>query len=72
MQEPIGDESAYPQIARFEKRLVQFTDTTNAFRPFAKYGPAIRCNAPWKKRRVWNGAYWEPDEEYLIHDRGFA
>ncbi|MDR0719114.1 MAG: DUF5906 domain-containing protein, partial [Treponema sp.] len=66
----IGDESVYLRIAQFEKGLIQFTDTTNAFRLFAKYGPDIRYNAPWKKWLVWNGAYWELDEGYLIHDRG--
>jgi hypothetical protein len=66
----IGDESVYLRIAQFEKGLVQFTDTTNAFRLFIKYGPDIRYNALWKKWLAWNGAYWEPDEGYLIHDRG--
>jgi putative DNA primase/helicase len=66
----MGDESVYLRIAQFEKGLIQFTDTTNAFRLFAKYGPDIRYNAPWKKWLVWNGAYWELDEGYLIHDRG--
>jgi putative DNA primase/helicase len=70
MKEPIRDESVYLRIAQFEKGLIQFTDTTNAFRLFAKYGPDIRYNTPWKKWLVWNGAYWELDEGYLIHDRG--
>jgi putative DNA primase/helicase len=65
----IGDESIYLRIAQFEKGLIQFTDTTNTFRLFDKYGPDIRYNAPWKKWLVWNGAYWELDEGYLIHDQ---
>ena len=70
MVEPIGDESIYLRIAQFEKGLIQYTDTTNAFRLFAKYGKDIRYNAPWKKWLVWNGAYWELDEGYLVHDKG--
>jgi phage/plasmid-associated DNA primase len=70
MNEPIGDEAIYLRIAQFEKGLIQLTDTTNAYRLFAKYGPDIRYNAPWKKWLVWNGAYWELDDGCLIHDRG--
>jgi putative DNA primase/helicase len=70
MAEPIGDESVYLRIAQFEKGLIQFTDTTNAFRLFTKYGTDIRYNAPWKKWLVWNGEYWELDEGYLVHDKG--
>jgi putative DNA primase/helicase len=70
MNEPIGDEAIYLRIAQFEKGLIQLTDTTNAYRLFAKYGPDIRYNAPWKKWLVWNGVYWELDDGCLIHDRG--
>jgi putative DNA primase/helicase len=70
MAEPIGDEGIYLRIAQFEKGLIQYTDTTNAFRLFAKYGTDIRYNAPWKKWLVWNGKYWELDEGYLVHDKG--
>ncbi|GHU68900.1 hypothetical protein FACS189450_00680 [Spirochaetia bacterium] len=70
MAEPIGDESIYLRIAQFEKGLIQYTDTTNAFRLFTKYGKDIRYNAPWKKWLVWNGAYWELDEGYMVHDKG--
>jgi putative DNA primase/helicase len=70
MTEPIEHESIYLRIAQFEKGLIQNTDTTNAFRLFAKYGTDIRYNAPWKKWLVWNGRYWELDEGYLVHDKG--
>jgi hypothetical protein len=53
MNEPIGDEAVYLRIAQFEKELIQLTDTTNAYRLFAKYGPDIRYNAPWKNG--WSG-----------------
>jgi putative DNA primase/helicase len=70
MAGPIEDESVYLRIAQFEKGLIQHTDTTNAFRLFAKHGTDIRYNAPWKKWLVWNGKFWELDEGYLVHDRG--
>jgi putative DNA primase/helicase len=70
MAEQVGDEGIYLRIAQFEKGLVQYTDTTNAFRLFAQHGSDIRYNAPWKKWLVWNGRYWELDEGYLVHDRG--
>jgi putative DNA primase/helicase len=70
MAEAMGDESVYLRIAQLEKGLVQYTDTTNAFRLFAKHGRDIRYNAPWKKWLVWNGRHWELDEGCLVHDRG--
>jgi putative DNA primase/helicase len=70
MAEPVGNEGIYLRIAQFEKGLIQYTDTTNAFRLFGKYGTDIRYNAPWKKWLVWNGKYWELDEGYLVHDKG--
>jgi putative DNA primase/helicase len=70
MAEPIEHESIYLRIAQFEKGLIQYTDTTNAFRLFTKYGTDIRYNAPWKKWLVWNGRYWELDEGYMVHDKG--
>ena len=50
--------------------MLQFTDTTNAYRLFKEYGKGIRYNALWKKWVVWNGSRWEMDNGYLIHDRG--
>jgi putative DNA primase/helicase len=70
MAESVGDESVYLRVAQFEKGLVQHTDTTNAFRLFARHGPDIRYNALWKKWLVWNGKYWELDEGCLVHDKG--
>jgi hypothetical protein len=45
MAEPIGDEIVYLLIAQFEKGLIQYTDTTNAFWLFAKHGTDIRYDA---------------------------
>jgi putative DNA primase/helicase len=66
----VGDESVFLRITQFEQGLIQYTDTTNAFRLFAEHGRDIRYNAPWKKWLVWNGRFWELDEGYLVHDRG--
>jgi putative DNA primase/helicase len=57
-------------MEQLQKGLLQFTDTTNAFRLFAEHGKDIRYNAPWKKWIVWNGKHWQMDDGYLIHDRG--
>jgi putative DNA primase/helicase len=70
MAEKIGDEAIYLRLEKLQKGLLQFTDTTNAFRLFAKYGTDIRYNALWKKWIVWNGKYWRMDSGCLIHDRG--
>jgi putative DNA primase/helicase len=66
----IGDESIYLHIEELQKGLFQFTDTTNAYRLFSKYGKDIRYNAPWKKWIVWDGKHWQMDDGYMIHDRG--
>jgi putative DNA primase/helicase len=68
--EPGFDESIYLRIAEFEKGLIQFTDTTNAYRLFEKYGGDMRYNAVWKKWLIWNGRHWELDDGYLVHDKG--
>jgi len=70
MAERIGDESIYLRLEQLQKGLLQFTDTTNAYRLLAKYGKDIRYNALWKKWLVWNGSHWEMDDGYLIHDKG--
>jgi putative DNA primase/helicase len=70
MAEPIGDESVYLRLNQLQNGLLQFTDTTNAYRLFQEHGRDIRYNAPWKKWIVWNGKRWELDDGYLIHDRG--
>jgi putative DNA primase/helicase len=70
MAEPIGDESIYLRLQQLQKGLLQFTDTTNAYRLLTEYGKDIRYNALWKKWIVWNGSHWEMDDGYLIHDRG--
>jgi putative DNA primase/helicase len=70
MAEPIGDESIYLRLDKLQKGLLQFTDTTNAYRLLAEHGKDIRYNAPWKKWIVWDGKHWELDDGYLIHDRG--
>jgi putative DNA primase/helicase len=49
MAERIGDESIYLRLAQLQKGLLQFTDTTNAYRLLAEHGKDIRYNALWKK-----------------------
>jgi len=65
-----SDEGALLRLEQLQKGLLQFTDTTNAYRLFKEYGKDIRYNALWKKWVVWNGQRWEMDNGYLIHDRG--
>jgi putative DNA primase/helicase len=36
-------------LSNYKKGLLQFTDTTNAYRLFKEYGKDIRYNALWKK-----------------------
>jgi putative DNA primase/helicase len=70
MSDKTIDEGIYLRINEFQKGLLQFTDSTNAYRLMAEYGKDIRYNALWKKWIVWNGCKWEMDNGYLIHDRG--
>ncbi|MDR0795897.1 MAG: hypothetical protein LBE79_07615, partial [Tannerella sp.] len=70
MAQQIGDESIYLRLQQLQKGLLQFTDTTNAYRLLTEHGKDIRYNALWKKWVVWNGTRWELDDGYLIHDRG--
>ena len=62
-----SDEGALLRLEQLQKGLLQFTDTTNAYRLFKEYGKDIRYNAPWKKWVVWNGQRWEMDDGYLIY-----
>jgi putative DNA primase/helicase len=66
----VSDESIYLRLQQLQKGLLQFTDTTNAYRLLTENGKDIRYNALWKKWLVWNGSHWETDDGYLIHDRG--
>jgi putative DNA primase/helicase len=70
MGQVASDEGALLRLEQLQKGLLQFTDTTNAYRLFKEYGKGIRYNALWKKWVVWNGSRWEMDDGYLIHDRG--
>ena len=70
MREQIGDESVFLRLEQLRKGLLQFTDTTNAYRLLTEYGKDIRYNHLWKKWLVWNGKRWEMDDGYLIHDKG--
>src|SRR5215471_15306959 len=70
MGQQIGDESIFLRLQQLRKGLLQFTDTTNAYRLLTEHGKDIRYNALWKKWVVWNGTRWELDDGYLIHDRG--
>jgi putative DNA primase/helicase len=70
MAENVGDEAVYLRLEQLQKGLLQFTDTTNAYRLLTEHGKDIRYNAPWKKWVVWDGKHWELDDGYLIQDRG--
>ncbi|MDR0794948.1 MAG: DUF5906 domain-containing protein, partial [Tannerella sp.] len=70
MAQQIGDESIYLRLQQLQNGLLQFTDTTNAYRLLTEYGKDIRYNSLWKKWLVWNGTHWELDDGYLIHDKG--
>jgi len=68
----IGDEAVYLRIQQLQKGLLQFTDSTNAYRLVSEFGKDIRYIAPWKKWIVWTGARWQVDNGPLIHDRGLT
>ena len=70
MAQQIGEESVFLRLEQLQKGLLQFTDSTNAYRLFTEYGKDIRYNAPWKKWLIWDGKRWKLDEGYLIQDRG--
>jgi putative DNA primase/helicase len=70
MRVNIGDESILLRLEQLKLGMLQFTDTTNAYRLLTEYGKDIRFNPLWKKWLVWNGNYWEMDNGYLIHDKG--
>ena len=70
MAERIGDESIYLRLQQLQKGLLQFTDTTNAYRLLTEHGKDIRYNSVWKKWLVWDCSFWNLDDGYLIHDKG--
>ena len=45
MENRIGDESIYLRLQQLQKGLLQFTDTTNAYRLLTEYGKDIRYNS---------------------------
>ena len=61
-RDSIGDESIYLRIAQLQKGLLQFTDSTNAYRMVREFGKDIRYIAPWKKWIVWDNCRWEVDD----------
>lgn len=70
MSDPhIGDEALYLRMDRLKKGLIQFSDTSNAFRLMREHGEDIRYNAAWKKWLVWVGDHWQMDEGHLIQER---
>ena len=70
MAEPIGDESIYLRLEQLKQGLIQFTDTSSAFRLMREHGKDIRYVAAWKKWVVWTGQQWRMDDGYLIHTKG--
>jgi len=65
---PLADESVLLRIAELQNGLLHFTDTSNAYRLLKEHGKDLRFNSLWKKWLIWNGARWELDDGYLIHD----
>jgi len=61
-RDSIGDESIYLRISQLQKGLLQFTDSTNAYRMVREFGKDIRYIAPWKKWIVWDNTRWEVDD----------
>ena len=70
MADLITDECIFLRLQQLQKGLIQFTDTTNAYRMLKEHGKDIRYISLWKKWVVWNGSQWELDEGYQIHDKG--
>ena len=70
METWLGDETLFYRLQQLKQGLLQFTDTTNAYRLLAKHGNSIRYNAVWKKWLVWQDTHWAIDDGYLIHDLG--
>ncbi|MDR1802840.1 MAG: hypothetical protein LBQ94_04480 [Treponema sp.] len=66
----IGDEAVFLRIQMLQKGLLQFTDSTNAYRLVREFGKDIRYIAPWKKWVVWDDTHWEVDSGPLIHTKG--
>jgi putative DNA primase/helicase len=69
MAQPPIDESIILRLHQLQNGLIQFTDTTNAYRLFTEYKKDIKYISPWKKWIVWNGSRWEIDDGYLIQDK---
>ena len=67
---PIGDEAVFLRIRQLQTGLLQFTDSTNAYRLVKEFGKDIRYIAPWKKWLVWDGSHWQADSGALIHAKG--
>ncbi len=65
-----GDEAMFLRMDKLKKGLIQFSDTSNAFRLMREHGTDIRYNAAWKKWLVWVGDHWHIDEGHLVQERG--
>ena len=69
-QNSLIEESVLFHIQQLQNGLLQFTDSTTAYRLVKEFGKDIRYIAPWKKWIIWNGNYWEVDNGPLIHNMG--
>ena len=58
-QNALIEESVLFRIQQLQNGLLQFTDSTTAYRLVKEFGKDIRYIAPWKKWIIWNGNYWE-------------
>ena len=68
-QNRLWEEAMYMRVHQLQMGLLQFTDSTTAYRMLKECGKSIRYIAPWKKWIVWNGVYWKADSGALIHTK---
>jgi len=68
-EDVLREEAVYLRIYELQMGLLQFTDSTTAYRMLKKYGNDIRYIAPWKKWVVWNGTHWVADSGALIYTK---
>jgi hypothetical protein len=57
----IGEEAIFLRIQMLQKRLLQFTDSLNAYMLVREFGKEIRYIAPWKKWVVWDDTHFQSE-----------
>jgi len=68
-EDVLREEAVHLRIHQLQMGLLQFTDSTTAYRMLKQYGNDIRYIAPWKKWVVWNGTHWVADSGALIYTK---